>query len=68
MKNKNLYHALIIKFGTMEKAAKALGTKPEILRKRATGEAEIPFRFLDKAVKALGIENSPETIIHVFGF
>lgn len=68
MRKSNLYHALIIKFGTMEKAAKALGTKPEILRKRATGEAEIPFRFLDRTIKALGIENNPETISHVFGF
>lgn len=68
MQKRNFHHALIIKFGTMERAARALGTKPETLRKRATGEAAIPFRFMDKTIKALGIENSPDTIGHLFGF
>lgn len=65
MNKSNLYHALIIKFGTMEQAAKALGTKPQTLE-RWTAD-QFPFRLLDKAIKALGIEGSPETISHVFG-
>ena len=66
MKKNNLYYALLIKFGTMEAAAKALGTKPETLQRRATGEKDFSFQFLQKAIKVLGIENNSELIEHIF--
>ena len=66
MKKSNLYYALLIKFGTMEAAAKALGTKPETLQRRTTGETNIPLPFAHKVIKVLGIENNSELINHLF--
>lgn len=66
MRKTPFYYALLLKFGTMEAAAKALGTKRETLLARATGEADMPYRFTLKAAKALGIENNTELIEHIF--
>lgn len=65
MKKSNLYYALLIKFGTMEKAAKVLGTTPETLEQRALGKKDIPFRFMHKIVDTLGIADNGELIDHV---
>ena len=66
MRKSEFYYALLLKFGSMEAAAKALGTKPETLERRATGEADIPYRFFLKSIKALGIEDNKELINHIF--
>lgn len=66
MRKNNLYYALIIKYGTIAEAAKALGTSTKTLECRTTGKINVPLRFMHKAIAALGIEGNCETIKHVF--
>lgn len=68
MEKSEFYYALILKFGTMEEAAKALGVRVKPLRRRALGQADMPLPFMLKAIKALGIEDKPDLIQHIFGF
>ncbi len=67
MKPERLRHQLLRRYGTIAASAKALATKPATLEKWLSGEQDMPFRAVRRAIEALGLEDNPAEIERIFG-
>ncbi len=62
MRKSNLYYSLVLRFGSLKEASKALHTTTKDLEAKTLRGSEISFSLAERIVKALGIENNADLI------